>query len=57
MSGPACELGGPGSNSRAHARTLARAWGRAETEVAWETDVGGSYPDTLAVAVAVAVVP
>jgi len=24
-------------------------------EVAWETDVGGSYPDTLAVAVAVAV--
>ena len=26
-------------------------------EVVWETDVGGSYPDTLAVAVAVAVVP
>jgi len=24
-------------------------------EVVWETDVGGSYPDTLAVAVAVAV--
>jgi hypothetical protein len=26
-------------------------------EVVWETDVGGSYPDMLAVAVAVAVVP
>lgn len=24
-------------------------------EVVWETDAGGSYPDTLAVAVAVAV--